>query len=52
MTENYEEYVERKWQEYVSQPSNFGADDLATRLAEEDAYKAGAKAIYDEFVPF
>lgn len=47
-----EDIIETKWQEYVSQPSNFGADDHATRLAEEDAFKAGARAIYSEFVPF
>jgi len=47
-----DEIIENMWQEYVSQPSNFGSDDHSTRLAEEDAYKAGAYAIYSEFVPF
>lgn len=49
---NIEDFIEEKWQEYVAQPSNFGVDDYSTRLAEEDAFKAGARAIYSEFVPF
>jgi len=44
--------IELEWEKYISQPSNFGEDNHSTRLIEEDAFKAGARAMIQMKIPF
>lgn len=47
-----EALITERWEAYVSQPVNFGADDSQTRMAEEDAFRAGARAMLETKIPF
>lgn len=40
-----DELLEEKLAAYMAQPSNFGADDHATRVAEMDAFRAGFESL-------
>lgn len=44
--------VQEAWEEYVSQPSNFGDASPMTVFAEHDAFFAGAFAMLKQTIPF
>lgn len=44
--------IHLEWEKYISQPANFGEDSHSIRLAEEDAFKAGARAMLKMKIPF
>jgi len=44
-----DEFIEKLWQEYASQPVNWGPDSGAYLAAEHDAFVAGAQAMFENF---
>jgi hypothetical protein len=49
---SFHDRVQVAWEKYVAQPSNFGGESHVIRMAEHDAFFAGAFAILKETVPF
>lgn len=50
--DEWHDLIQQKWEEYIAQPVNFGEDTPAQRIAEYDAFVAGALAILKTKIPF
>lgn len=48
----FHDKIQEAWEEYVSQPSNFGEDNALVQFAERDAFFAGAYFALKQAVPF